>query len=279
MKKSITNIITILTFIAGALICIGLRIYAHIGLIDHVTGFYYPEASFSGAMFYVITAAYAVCFLARAITEKLRKLPPYVRKYSQFTKRQCWVMGIFFLISGASMFYEIFNIIGKGNSLAAAGYAVASAAYLFIGFQLLGSGQVKKSSGYTMLIISVYFTISAASLFMNNLVIIRVSEYLILLLSYVAAALFFLALGRFFSDNDSKNSRVKIIFFGFTSSLLMLTATVPRFAVIFFGPAEISGAIETPPVSALVNAFLIPAVLLCMYGKPASDIGSLSSDE
>ena len=75
----------------------------------------------------------------------------------------------------------------KGFGIDFFGEAVIFAVFAAIGFILLGSKKIKPFVGYLMLLISISYTLKSASLFMGDTIITRVSDELLLLLSYVSA--------------------------------------------------------------------------------------------
>lgn len=267
-------------FVAAAITSVILRIFQLLTAVDFVTGFFHDDSQTTGLLIYVLIAAAIALLLITSIYGKHHNEAAFIKINSQISKRQCSIIGVLLMLTGGTGLYEVFSLFGSGNALAIIGTTLVAASYIFIGFSLCGNGKIKKITGYVMLIHSVYYTISAANLFMNDLIIIRMSEHLILLLSYIAAALFFLAAGRFFSSNDSKTSRIRLTTFGLSAALLQLISTVPRYFVLLFGPAEISVQIELPSMMIFCNALAIIAIITSLYktNRNLIDLNELEQD-
>ncbi len=102
---------------------------------------------------------------------------------------------------------------------------------------------------------------------MGDTIITRVSDELLLLLSYVSAVFFFLSLGRYFSDNESKDTRKKLLFFASVSACLSACASLAGYIALIIDGAYMKEHMEQHPVSEIGIIIIAFTVIFTLYGK------------
>lgn len=230
-------------------------------------GFFSTNAGFFASNgLYILFAIGAAALAAAAIFDKKRECTAFTHGADTLTPKQTMALGIVFLAGACLRLYDIiFNF--KGISLGFFGEAIIFAVLAAIGFMILSKAKLKPSTGYLMLVIAVSYTLKAADLFMGDTVIVRVSDELILLLSYVASVLFFLALGRFVSANESKYTRFKLIIFGGMAAVLSVCASLSGYIALIIDSGYMKPHMSAHPVSQIGTAAIAFTALAVIYGK------------
>lgn len=233
-------------------------------------GFFSTDAGFFASNgLYVLFAAAAVVLAAAAVWDSKRNSAAFTYGTDALTSRQTMALGAVFLAEACLRLYDIiFNF--SGISVGFFGEIIIFAVLAAIGFMILAKVKLKPSAGYFMLIIAVSYTLKAAELFMKDTVIVRVSDELILLLSYVASVLFFLSLGRFISVNESKYTRLKLVVFGGAAAILSVCASLSGYIALIIDGEYMKEHMAAHPVSQIGTAAIAFTVLAVIYGKKES---------
>lgn len=276
MKGSVNNMsknskTALIFFIPMTVLCTIIRYFQLIVSIDHTTGFYYEDAGFLGIALYIALAVTAVGVLLFSLFDKKKNSSVFTKTVTQFTSAQTGIAGVLFLIAGCSCFYGVITMFSSGiEAMSFIGALAASICFVVIGFMLLGNKTIKPATGYIMLVLTIYYTVRAASLFMATLIITRISESLIELLVYVVFVLFLLSLGRIYSGNEAKSTRIKAILFGFSSGAMSLSMCVAKFAAILTAPAEISAQLTFPSLEYFAIGILSTGAIIMLFAKPST---------
>ena len=264
-KKSNIALIASIVF---ALAAVAFRSFQLLVTVDYgEMGFFSTDAGFfaSNGLYALLAVAAAVLILG-AILDKKKEAPAFTRGADTLTPKQTMALGIVFLLGACLRLYDIiFNF--KGISVGFFGEALIFAVFAAIGFMIISKVQLKPSTGYFMLVIAVSYTLKAADLFMGDTVIVRVSDELILLLSYVASVLLFLSLGRFISANETKFTRLKLVIFGGAAAILSACASLSGYIALIIDSAYMKNHMATHPVSQIGTAAIAFTVLAVIYGK------------
>lgn len=262
-KSNIALIVSaVFTVIAAAFRCFQLLVtvdYDEMGFFSADAGF------FSTNGFYVLLAIAAAALILGAMLDKKNGSAAFAYGADTLTPKQTMALGIVFIIGACLRLYDIiFNF--NGLSLGLLGEALIFAIFAAIGFMVLSKVSVKPSTGYLMLLIAVSYTLKAADLFMKDTVIVRVSDELILLLSYVASVLLFLALGRFIFSNETKFTRLKLVFFGGATAILASCASLSGYIALMVDGEYMKDHMAVHPVSQIGTAAIAFTVLAVIYG-------------
>ncbi len=269
-----------LTVVIACFSALILRTAQLLTVVDYETmGFFAEGTPFLAAggiyLFFVI---FALLFIGGIILDKKCGADGYTCKAEDISPKYTLLMGIAFGVGFALQFVQVFADFEK-FTLGNWGEMVIMAAYLITAFIFFANKGIKRSAGYVQLIISVSFTVKAASLFMQDTIIVRVSDELILLLSYVSSVMFFLAIGRFITGNENKHTREKLLFFGGAAAVLSVAASVAGGLAFLIDPQYMGEHMANHPISEVSTAFVAISVILALYGKKKEPNEKLEEDQ
>lgn len=269
MKKKV-NIVPAAAF-AASLIAVIFRVFQLLVVVDYgEMGFFDFNAGFFACYgLYIFFAVAALILTAGVILDNTKMNDAYVCGVKFLTSKQTAALGISFLLAACLKLYDV--VFGfRGVSLDFVGEAVIFAVFALIGFMLLSRKSVRPSAGYMQLLIAVSFTVKAAALFMQDTIIVRVSDELILLLSYIASTLFFLALGRFLSCNESKHTRGKLFVCGGAAAMFSCSASLAGLIARLIDSRYMEGHTAMHPLSQIGAAIIAFTVIVILYSKRKS---------
>ncbi len=275
MEKS-SKLVLIVSFVFAAL-AMGFRTFQLLVAVDFSEmGFFSPDAGFlaTGGLYLLFVLA-AVLLILGAVFDKKKDSSAFTKTAVMLTSKQTMALGIAFLAGACLRLYDIIFNFG-GVTLGFIGEAVLFAVFAAIGFMILSKTSVRPSVGYVMLVISISYTLKAADLFMGDTVIVRVSNELILLLSYVAAVLFFLAFGRFVSSNETKSTRFKLVIFGGAAAILSLCASLSGYIALIIDNEYMKNHMASHPVSQIGTAIIALTALTVIYSDSKDSAGGNS---
>lgn len=251
------------------------RVFQLLVVVDYgEMGFFNAAAGFfpTGGLYLLLILALALLIFGAVLDQK-QGSNAFTRPAASLDSKQTSVLGFAFLVGGCLRLYElVFNFNGFG--LAFVGEALIFVLFTAIGFMILSSRRLKPVVGYLHMVICISYTLKAAALFMQDTIIVRVSDELLLLLSYVGSVLFFLALGRFISGNESKFTRYKLLIFGGITAVLSVCASLAGYVALIVDPAYISQHMTMHPLPETGTAAIALAAVWVIYGKstaPAED--------
>ncbi|MCM1299709.1 MAG: hypothetical protein NC228_09125 [[Eubacterium] siraeum] len=244
------------------------RIAQLLAVVDYDTMGFFDSAAPFGLTWgiYVFFGIAAIVFIAGILLDKKMGADSYSCKAAEISPKYTLRMGIAFGVGFCLQFIQMFAGSDR-TGLAFIGEAVTMAAYLAAAFMLLARKGIKPSVGYIQLIISISYTIKSAALFMQDTIIVRVSDELILLLSYVASVLFFLALGRFISGNETKNTRIKLMFTAGATAVLSLCASFSGWFAYLVDLKYFADKMNNHPLPEMAAAAIALAVIFALYGE------------
>ena len=275
MKGPIKNMtknskLALFFFVAMTAVSTVIRYFQSVLSIDAETGFYYEDSGFLGVLLYIVLGVTAVGLVLLAFLDRKKGSAAFTKKAELFTSKQNSISGVLFLIAGCGCFYSVISMFGGGlDPMSLIGSVIASAAFLRVGFIMLGNKTLKPACGYILLVLTVYYTVRSASLFMSTLIITRISESLIELLVYVSLVLFLLNLGRIYSRNETKLTRVKTIALGFICSSMCLSMSIARLIGVIAAPDVISPIFVSYPIEYFTIGILTAGTTILLYAKPS----------
>ncbi len=275
--KKIMNLIPI-TAILVSLAALALRAFQLLVVVDYSEmGFFDTNAGFLPCYgLYILFALAAVILIIGAVSDRKRKHEAFRIKASHLSPRQTSVLGFSFVAAAALKLYDL--AFGFELSLDYAGEAVIFAVFAIIGFVLLSKKTVNVSAGYLQLLISISFTVKSAVLFMQDTIIVRVSDELVLLMSYILSVLFFLALGRFLSGNESKHSRGKLFVCGGMAAVMSFCASLSGYIALIVDSKYMEGKMTMHPISQLGVSVIALAVIIILYCGDKSHVNTTENE-
>lgn len=246
--------------------------YSALGFFDSETGFF---ACYGIYLIFVLAAA---VFIVGAIYDNRNGSEAYSVSAEALTPKQTGALGVAFLAAGVfSLFDTVFGF--KGFSLGTAVDIVLLVVYVAVGFLLLGRKTVSRSVGYLHLIICVCYTVKSASTFMTDTVIVKVSDELILLLSYVVSVVFFLPLGRFLSNNETKRSRKKLFVCGGMTAVLTACSSLAGYVAYLIDVNYMKEHMSNHPISQIGVLVIVFTVIFILYSGKKKDTSGLDKAE
>ena len=260
-------ILPVVTAIAGVLALI-LRVFQLLVVVDYSEmGFFDSSAGFFSANgLYLLLFIVLIALTVGAIIDKRRQSTAFSRPSASLTSKQTAILGFAFLAGACLRLYElVFRFNGFGLSFI--GEALIFVVFTAIGFIVLGSRRLRPSVGYLHIVICISYTLKAASLFMQDTIIIRVSDELLLLLSYVCSVLFFLALGRFIASNESKLTRYKLLIFGGLTAVFSICSSLAGYVALLIDLEYIGKHMAMHPLSETGSAVVAVTLIILMYNK------------
>lgn len=275
MKKTITFWITCV----AAFVAVVMRVVQLSAAIDYETGFFYDSSAFVSTMLYILLTLTAVGLVVGIIFDKKRKACAFEKKADELSSRQTLALGASVLAGALFSAYEVVSHLGGKIGISFFGELAVAIVYIVIAFIILSSKQIKKSSGYLMIILAISNTLKAAGLFMDETVVTRLSDELLLLLVYIAAVFFFLCLGRFLSRNEAKFSRAKLVFFSSMLVILTSTVTISKFISYIAAPSVVAEQIPPVPVSEIGTLIVSACFLWVLLSKKEDEKADKKEDE
>lgn len=256
--------------VCAVVIAVIFRAFQLIVTVDYnEMGFFSTDAGFLSTYgFYLLLLIFGALFIAAVFIDNKNMNTAFLSDKNALTSKHTAVFGISFLIAACLKFYMVVFSF-KGFGIDFIGESIIFLVFAVIGFILLGSRKVRPSVGYLMLLISISYTLKAAALFMGDTVITRVSDELILLLSYVSAVFFFLSLGRYFSANESKGTRHKLLVFAAVSACLSACASLAGYIALLVDGEYMKEHMGLHPISEIGVVIIAFVTVFALYGKKA----------
>jgi hypothetical protein len=176
-------------------------------------------------------------FLILALIEKRRKTVFFTKKMGHFDGSDTSLCGIILLVAGFSVAYVAVTgglaELGVIDLIAA---VLGTLAYGFAGCVLLFKKRTYPSVGFAFLVLAGYYIIRLVRLFLENYIILSMSEHLIRLIITMTLPLFFLSAGRMFLRAESKTTRIKVCVFGFFTATAAVSEVTAKLIFLFGSP-------------------------------------------
>jgi hypothetical protein len=229
------------------------------GIIDFNTGFFEYYAGTLKSLHYIILCIIIVGFLVLAIFEKKRKTIFFKKKLGHFDDTDTAICGIMLLLAGFAVIYTAFT-----SGIAGLGFIeiltvmFGTAAYGFSGGVLLFRRRTYPSVGLAFLALSVYYVVRLVFLFLENHIILSMSEHLIRLLTVIMLALFYLSAGRMFMRAESKTTRIKACVFGFFAVTVAVSEVMAKLIFLFGSPSVMRNNL----IRSASTKFIMPDMLI-----------------
>lgn len=269
--------IAFILYLVSVILAIPMRIWEYITVIDKNTGFF-NEYSFSVWALLAIFAIFAIVMAFMVFRDKNTMDYPY----RNGTKG----LGILFLLLSVSTllvglsgawFLPAAKTADSGSILS---YLMAFFS-LIIGISML-IGKTQTTLTRFLLLTPVFWgMIKVWSIYLGEKPVLTVSQHLIELLGYVSTVLFLMALASAISGFGVEKHNRRIVYFGFMSAFLLLTASIPRIVMIFLEGEPIQG-VEIFPMLVDICLGLIGGIAplyICFGVDPLLDFKVLYEGE
>lgn len=266
MQKKVHILPAVMIIIA--IIALAIRVFQLLVVVNYnEMGFFNATAGFLPIYgLYLLLGAGAIFIWIASVIDKKISSTAFTRPTAALTSGQTAVLGVAYLLGACLRLFELVFHFG-GFNLSFIGEALMFLLFTAIGFIILSSRKLKPVVGYLHIVICISCTLSAAALFMQDTIIVRISDELLLLLSYVASVLFFLAFGRFIAGNESKLTRYKLVIFGSLTAVLSLCASLAGYIALLIDRNYMGGHMTMHPLSETGSALVAIAAIFAMYGN------------
>jgi hypothetical protein len=206
--------------------------------IDFNTGFFYHYTGAVKHLHYIALGVIFVGLIILTITEKKRKTRFFTKRLSHFDDSDTALCGIMLLLAAFAVAYTAiitgFENLDTTQTLMA---FLGTAAYAFAGGALLFRKRTYPSIGIAFLALSGYYVARLVTLFLENHIILNMSEHLIRLIFTIAIALFYISAGRMFMRAESKSTRAKACVFGFFAIIAAVSEISAKVVFMFGSPS------------------------------------------
>lgn len=271
------------TVIIISVVAVLFRVFQLLKVVDYnEMGFFGTYTDTSGFLavngLYLLLGFTVILLIIGVIIDKKIGGSSFSRPAASLTSKQTVVLGVAFLIGACLRLYELMLRFNSPD-LGFIGEALIFLLFTIIGFIILGSKRMRPIVGYLHIVICISYTLKAAVLFMQDTIIVRVSDELLLLLSYVASVLFFLALGRFIAGNESRLTRQKLFIFGGFTVLLSLCASLAGYIALAINTDHIRQHMTMHPLSETGTAVIALVVILTVYSRKALPVENDQEDD
>lgn len=272
MKKSISFWVAV----SAAIIAVIIRVYQLATAIDFTTGFYYGDSGITKYILYILFAVAIVAAVLGCIFDKKKGLNLFTKSADDFSPSQTLALGLAVLFGAVMSILEVVMSFDGKITLGIIGGTAVGIIYLIIAFLILSNKRIKRTSGFLMAFIAISYTVKSAGLFISDTVVTRVSEELLMLLTYIAAVFFFLACGRFFSRNEAKFSRPKLVFCTVALVVLSAASTLSKLVIYIIGPAEVAEQMSAVSLAEIGSFAVSLVVLVTLCSKKFKAIEEVS---
>lgn len=244
-----------IAFIASFVICLILRFYHSVKLIDAETGFY-TNPNFTVALFFTVLAVGGIFMLVGSFVSQNNG-----KFVAEKVIGRNKALGIISVILGVSFIMEfgqgIVNSIGSlQNSvittdvsyfaqmmkngcipnILVAFFAIFSSIYFFVFAESCLGKKVKVTSKKIFALMPVGWALTKLiSFFVKQISFVRVSDLLLEIAAMIFAALFLFSLAQCVSGVYADVAEWRLTGVGLTAALLLLTLNLPRFFLTMFG--------------------------------------------
>lgn len=254
------------------------RIWQLSTAIDYDTGFFMEESGFLAQLLYVLLVIQLVAVIVLIIFDSKRNNIAITGNAQSLTPNQVLVLG-FALLAGAICCFLQLTFDFTKIDLTFIGNVLVFLTYLVAAFLLLSRKKVREATGFVIIALPVSYTLKAGALFMSDTVIVRVSEELLPLLTYIAAVMFYLCLGRYLSGSEAPHSRHKLIFFTSAAFVLSTVSVAVKYPMYLIGNPEAVAQMKAPAISELGVWAVSLTVLIVLFQKNKDGVGFGTSEE
>jgi hypothetical protein len=237
LSRSRTFLITFTIIAVAAVVIIRYAQFAA-DVIDFNTGFFYHYAGPLKYLHYIALGIVFIGLTVLTVIEKKRRTRFFNKRLSHFDDSDTAICGIMLLLAA---FAVVYTAVGEGlrsfGTVEILMTSLGTAAYVFSGGILLIRKRTFPSVGIAFLALSGYYVARLIVIFLENPIILSMSEHLIMLIFTITVALFYLSAGRMFMRAESKTTRIKTCIFGFFAVIVAATEITAKVVFMFGSPS------------------------------------------
>jgi hypothetical protein len=207
-------------------------------VINFNTGFFHHYAGAIKHLHYIALAVILTGLIILTIIEKKRKTRFFTKRLSHFDDSDTALCGIMLLLAAFAVAYTaVITGLGSLDTVQTLTVFLGTAAYAFAGGALLFRKRTYPSIGIAFLALAGYYVARLIMQFLENHIILNMSEHLIRLIFTIAIALFYLSAGRMFMRAENKSTRAKTCVFGFFAIIVAASEITAKVVFMFGSPS------------------------------------------
>lgn len=237
----------------GVIACAVLRFFQYVSIMDYQTGFFTKNGEGAGILIYILMAVIAVIYTVLLIIGNKKGEAAYRVSTDGMGSHATQVLGAAEIVSA---FLVAWGVITAGDApvfriISAGGIALI---LLITGFIQLRNIVPPTITGHLKILSAALIFPLIAELYENDLVMIRRSDKLIVILCYVFIGAFLASSARAFSRLETTNSRMRELITAGMAFILCSTHTLPKLIAYAFGGASAAGmsAIDTVAAAGMI---------------------------
>jgi|GEM_PF-1546068 len=255
MNKS-SKVVPIFMLI-GLITAAVLRFFQYVSVMDFNTGFFIEGSELAGVLIYILMAVIAVVYIVLLILGKKKGEAAYTVSSDGMGSHATQMLGASELLGAGLIASDLLGQISTLRMFCEGGIAVI---LLVSGFLQLKNTVPPTITGHIKIAAAILLFPVLAEIYESDLIMVRRSDKLLVILSYIFICAFFASTARFYSRLETVNSRMRELI---TSGIvLIITAAhvLPKLLAFAFGgtaTAGMSGIDMVAAAGALMSAAFI----------------------
>lgn len=282
-KNNLVHKIPVLSVLAAIIVCVPLRVYQYIKLINQTTGFY-DKSGLSIAVVYILLASATLICIGYSYLKHKSISPISIGKDAKLYFAVSVLMAIGAAIDSFGMLFDYLNLFttkvsgfitindyvsSQGGSLMllqAISGAVTVIFFLFSGLSALNNSPILKLRILALAPV-IWCVFKLLFRFKRTISFVNVSDLLLELFAIVFSMMFFLALAQVKSKIEAESVFWKLFAYGLPAAMFTLVCFLPRFILVITGNADKLNTLYPANFSDLTIA--IYAIYICITSVKA----------
>ena len=255
----------------SVLLASGLRFFQYVSILDFDTGFFTKNSETAGLLIYIMMILAAVIYVILLLLDKKNGSAAFSVSSDGMGSHATQVLG---LSEMAGAFIIAYGLLVRVSGYYTRYYFIGAIAVLLLitSFLLLKNTVPPTITGHLKLVCAALMFFSIAELYEADLILIRRSDRLILMLAYIFAGAFFASTARAYSRVEMRNSRLReLITAGFTF-ILCGVHLIPKLLAYAFGGSAVAGMEPIDPLVAAVAVISGAFIGTLYFTKKTKDI-------
>lgn len=212
---------------------------------------------FMNACFWLAVGVTMIAAVAAAVLDRKKGSALYTNEVSQVTDGRAGAVGFGLLLPAMGALYSGYAeaVIPEGSNISPSPFMMVvdflfGAIMLVSAFVILYRKEFKPGLGFSLTAGAVYYTLCGINVFLENMAVTTVPEYLVNCMCMVFAAVFFMQLAAFLSGNEGKRTRQALAVSGAVSAVAILGNGLAVIFMALAGSAEAASRIVTSKTQA-----------------------------
>lgn len=224
----------------GVIACAVLRFFQYVSILDYETGFFTKNGETAGILIYVLMAVVAVVYTLLLIVGRKKGEAAYLVSSDGMGDHATQVLGAAEIVSAFVIAYGSFTTEGISaiRMICTGGIALI---LLICGFLLLKNIVPPTITGHLKILAAALVFPIIAEYYESDLIMIRRSDKLIVILAYVFIGAFFASAARAYSRIETPNSRLRELVTSGMTFIICSTHALPKLLAYAFGGTAVSG--------------------------------------